>query len=257
MSRSMAADTQMSEPYTVEPETVEIGWLLAPGEATFVYDAPRPVEIDPPPGLEEDAASLRADATTQFFEVPCPFDLHIRLRPDEKGVPRLVDGAPKSSRQRQNVLRAHVTLMGQSRWRDPKRPLVQIGAPWRFVTDAQVQMTQLPAIGHYYDPPLPGLMIGGRFPIHLWPRSLMWAFDWWEPQKDVVIRRGEPWFYLRFETERPNCRIEMVEAEMTPELTEFCKGLDGVTNYVNQTFKLFKIAQERRPSTLLKKKVRL
>ena len=250
------SETAPTKPPADRPETVEIGWLLSPGEATFVYDAPRPVEIAPPPGLEDDGAVLCGDATTQFFEVPCPFDLHVRLARDANGKLKLIDAAPESSRQRHNVLRAHVTLMGQSRWRDPKRPLLQIGAPWRFVTDAQVQMTQLPAIGHYYDPPLPGLMIGGRFPIHLWPRSLMWAFDWWEPQKELVLKRGDPWFYLRFETERPNCRIAMVEAEMTPELTEFCKGLDGVTNYVNQTFKLFKTAQERRPPTLLKRKER-
>ena len=43
---------------------------------------------------------------------------------------------------------------------------------------------------------------------------------------------------------------------MTDELREFCQGLDGVTNYVNQSFQLFQTAHERRPSKLLKKKER-
>ena len=117
-------------------------------------------------------------------------------------------------------------------------------------------MTQTPPFNHYRDPPWPGLEIGGRFPIHVWPRSLMWAFDWWDPSKDLILKRGEPWFYVRFETDNPRRPVRLVEAEMTPELREYCNGLDGITNYVNQTFQLFDAAEQRRPKTLLKKKVR-
>ena len=82
----------------------------------------------------------------------------------------------------------------------------------------------------------------------------MWAFDWHDPSKDLIIRRGEPWFYVRFETMDPSRPIRLIEAEDTPELREYCNGLDSVTNYVNQTYQLFAVAEERRPKTLLKKK---
>ncbi len=58
------------------------------------------------------------------------------------------------------------------------------------------------------------------------------------------------------ETMDPSRHIRLVEAEVTPELREFCEGLDQVNNYVGQTFSLFKVARERRPKTLLVKRNR-
>ena len=124
------------------------------------------------------------------------------------------------------------------------------------VGDRVVMIVSKRGYATFRDPPMPGLVIGGRFPIHIWPRSLMWAFDWHDPTKDLVLKRGEPWFYLRFEANDPSRPVRLVEAEMTPELREYCQGLDGVTNYVNQSYQLFKTAEERRPTTLLKKKER-
>jgi hypothetical protein len=132
--------------------------------------------------------------------------------------------------------------------------VVQISAPYRFLADEQVWMSQMPAFGYYRKDPLPGLMLGGRFPIHIWPRSLMWAFEWHDLSKPLILRRGEPWFYVRFEAADPSRPVRLVEAQMTPELREYCSGLDGVTNYVNQTYQLFSVAQERRPPKLLTKK---
>src|SRR5262245_15276755 len=99
-------------------------------------------------------------------------------------------------------------------------------------------------------------MIGGRLPIHIWPRHMMWAFEWMDPSQDLILRRGEPWFYVRFETQDPSRPVRLIEAEMTPELREHLNGLTGVTNYVNRTFSLFGTARERRPKTLLVPKSR-
>ena len=46
----------------------------------------------------------------------------------------------------------------------------------------------------------------------------------------------------------------MVEAERTPELDEYLELVTGAVNYVNQTFSLFKAAEERRPARLLSPK---
>ena len=40
---------------------------------------------------------------------------------------------------------------------------------------------------------------------------------------------------------------------MTPELRQFCSGLDGVVHYVNRTFSLFGVARSRRPATLMRR----
>jgi hypothetical protein len=114
-------------------------------------------------------------------------------------------------------------------------------------------MTQLPPFLHYRDPALPGVMIGGRMPIDVWPRVLMWAFEWFDTSKDLILRRGEPWFYTRFELPNPSQRVRLVEAQLTPELKQYFNGLNGVANYVKQTFSLFSIARQRRPKQLLVK----
>jgi hypothetical protein len=79
----------------------------------------------------------------------------------------------------------------------------------------------------------------------------MWAFEWHEPAKDLVLRRGEPLFYVQFEGTDPARPVQVVEAERTAELQAYMETLSGVVNYVNQTFSLFKAAEAARPKKLL------
>jgi hypothetical protein len=95
------------------------------------------------------------------------------------------------------------------------------------------------------------VVFGGRFATHIWPRILLWAFEWFDTSKDLVLKRGEPWFYVFLECSNPARQIRLVRASMSPELREYLNSIDGVTNYVNQTFSLYNRAIERRPSRLL------
>jgi hypothetical protein len=112
-------------------------------------------------------------------------------------------------------------------------------------------MTQIDAFMSYRKDQLPGTIFGGRFPINVWRRPLMWAFEWRDISKDIILKRGEPWFYVTFETQNPDRPIQMVEAERTPELKSYMEQISGAVNYVNQTFSLFKEAEKRRPAKLL------
>ena len=69
-----------------------------------------------------------------------------------------------------------------------------------------------------------------------------------------MIHRGDPWFYLNFETEDPSRHVKLMEAEMTDDLRTYTNGMRGVTNYVSRTFSLFNTARARRPRALLKPK---
>ena len=84
----------------------------------------------------------------------------------------------------------------------------------------------------------------------------MWAFEWYDMTTPLVIKRGEPWFYLNFETNDITRRVRLIEADMTPALSEYLSGLMGVTNYVSRTYSLFRTAEERRPKVLLAPKQR-
>ena len=238
---------------------VEVGWLIDAPQATLIYDAPRPVS-DSRPAAESAKALANCPAVlgleARLFRIDCPVDLRLRLRNLATPRPVLVNSLGERSPVSRAALDRMVTLMPRERWRHPERPVLQVSAPWRFIADEPVWLSQLPPYCHHREQPLPGIMVGGRFPIQLWPRSLMWAFEWHDTDRDLVLNRGEPWFYVSFETLQPERLVRLVEAEMTDDLREYCRGLDGVTAYVNQTFDLFRTAAARRPATLLRRRRR-
>jgi hypothetical protein len=238
----------------------EVGWVIDPSrEATFIWDAPH--KLSQAEGHTTHAKGLSncpamTDHEARLFEVTCPIDIKLRFFRDAQGNPSMasLDGDQSSIRPQQ--FSQMVMAVHPNEWRHPQRPLIQVMTPLLFVADEPVWLTQLPAFYHRASPPLPGVMVGGRFPVHIWPRELVWAFEWQDVKSDLIIRRGDPWFYVSFETEDPAGRVRLVEGEMTEELRAHTNGMRGVTNYVSKTFSLFHTAAARRPAKLLKPKAR-
>ena len=77
---------------------------------------------------------------------------------------------------------------------------MQVSPPYAVIADEPVYATRPSAFMHYNPKPMPGTIFGGRFAINNWPRPLMWAFEWHDPSQDLIIKRGQPWFYVQFET---------------------------------------------------------
>ncbi len=231
-----------------------VGWFLTQDKGAVLYDPPERVAIRPPNRGHAKSAS-RCPAVIQlesrYFMVKCPFDLHIGFQRDDKGRAVLVNRAGAASPVRTAKLNEVLTLVNEAEWRFPDRPTVQLQLPYCFIADEMAYVTQLDAFAHYRPTPLPGTIFGGRFPVSLWPRPLMWAFEWHEPAKDLILRRGDPLFYVQFEGMDPSRPVQVVEAERTPELLAYLEKLSGVVNYVNQTFGLFKAAEALRPERLL------
>ncbi len=238
---------------------VDVGWVLDADKALFVWEEPRRLlRSDPPPAHAKAVSFCPAvlDHEARMFEVPCPIDVKLGFRFDDKGMPSLINLDSDQSAIRPRYLNDMLAILNRKEWRHPDRPIIQLITPYIFLADEPVYMTQTPPFTHFHMNQWPGVMIGGRLPIHIWPRPMMWAFEWFEPAKPLVLRRGEAWFYVRFETNDPSRPVRLFEAEMTPELREYKAGLSAVANYVNRTFSLFKTAESRRPKTLLKRKKR-
>ena len=197
------------------------------------------------------------DHESRIFQVTCPIDIQLRIKIDEKTMRPVVRAQQaiwrRSGRKRSSQM---VHLVAAKEWRHPDRPMIQITTPYLFLADEPVYMTQLPPFAYFQNPNLPGLIIGGRLPIHIWPRPMMWAFEWYDTNRELIVRRGEPWFYVRFETHDPSRPVRLFEADLTSELKEYLSGLSSVTNYVNRTFSLFETAKSRRPKILLVPKKR-
>jgi len=247
------------EPQAAEraARTAEVGWLLDSNEAKFLWGTPKRVRT-----MERNAEHAKAlnncpgylDYESRMFEVPCPVDLRVKFVRNLQGRMELVLPEGDASGVRASALSNLLMISPPNEWRHPDRPLIQLFTPYVFVADEPVWMTQLPPMQFFQADPWPGLMIGGRLPIHIWPRTMMWAFEWWDISRELVLKRGDPWFYVAFETSDPSRPVRLVEAELTPELAEYRKGMSGVTNYVNRTYSLFRTAEERRPERLLKAK---
>lgn len=238
---------------------VEVGWIIDTQKAGFIWASPGPItrhESDLKHAKSVGYCPAVIDYEARFFEVTCPFDIEIRFITGPDGRPGIMPLGGDMSSIRASHLNEMLSIMPPKEWRHPSRPVLQFRTPYLCVTDETVYITQMPPVCHYANPPWPGILLGGRFPLRDWPRHLMWAFEWHDINKPLIIKRGEPWFYLRFETEDPSRPVRLIEAEMTPALVEHISGMKAVTNYVKQTYSLFNAARARRPKTLLTPKNR-
>ncbi|MDO5647732.1 hypothetical protein [Paracoccus sp. (in: a-proteobacteria)] len=251
--------TVQRDPDDPKSAPLTVGWLRATDKGGVLYDPPERVIFRAPNRSHAKSAS-RCPAVialeSRYFMVKCPFDLHIGFTRDEQGRAVLVNRAGQAGAVRTNKLNEVLSLVAEQEWRYPDRPTVQLTLPYIFVADELVYMTQLDAFAHYRRQPLPGTIFGGRFPINLWPRQIMWAFEWHEPERDLILRRGDPLFYVQFEGDNPERAVQLVQAERTPELESYIEHVAGAVNYVNQTFSLFKAAEAARPAQLVTPKSR-
>ncbi len=233
---------------------VVVGWLRDPDKGGVLYDPPERVifrDVNRKHAKSAGRCPAVINLESRYFMVRCPFDMAIGFARDQDGRAALVNRAGAASPIRTNKLNDVLSLVGEAEWRYPDRPTVQLKLPYVFIADEPVYLTQLDAFAHYRKAPLPGTIFGGRFPINVWPRPLMWAFEWHEPEKDLVLRRGDPLFYVQFEADGPERPVQLVEAEHTPELAGYLEHITGAVNYVNQTFSLFKAAEAARPAKLV------
>ena len=235
----------------------EVGWMIDTDKASLIWDPPRPYlrKMPKPNSIKSvQVCPAAIDFDARHFVVTCPVDLHLKIKLSDKEPPALINAAGQQSTVRPKHLNQLVHLIAQSEWRDPEKPIVQISTPYIFLSDDIAYINQLPPYLDYIDPAWPGTLIAGRFPVHIWPRHLMWAFEWNDTSKDLILKRGDPWFYARFDTDDPTRPVRLVEAQATPEVRSYIDSITGVTNYVNRTFSLFDRAKARRPKQLLVKK---
>jgi hypothetical protein len=230
-----------TESRTAAPSrVVEVGWVMTGVAGGLAWEAPRKF-------VRNDNASTHAksvafcpaviDHEARLFEIVCPADIEIAFRRDSNQPELAVSAADPAAAP---LIAQVFALAPQTEWRHPERPLLQAATPYVFVADEPVFVTQFPPFSFYRSPALPGIGIGGRMPIDGLPHALIWPFEWHDTKRSVALRKGEPLFYVRFETIDPSRPVRFVEGELTPELNA-CLS-DG--------------AKSRRPKQLLAPKKR-
>lgn len=256
LSRFFTKSAAADEPAAAEEErrsrSYEVGWLFASDKTSIIWGTPEPMR-EPSQSASPKSVGV-CPAVIEFdrrhFVIPCPIDVHLRLTITPDGKMNITNMQMQGA-VRPGALNQMVISMPQPEWRHPERPVIQILTPYLFVSDDPIYINQFPTFLHYTNAPRPGVQLCGRYPIDVWPRPLMWAFEWHDTSKDLILKRGEPWFYVRFEGPDPSVQVRLIEAQMTAELQSYVESITDVTNYVNRTFSLFKTARERRPDKLL------
>lgn len=235
------------------PIHVDIGYCLAEPGAGFAYQPPRTVVSGRtrPLGARavQNCPAVNA-LERQLVEVPSPVALRLSLV--NKGGELGLRFNPAGTFARPEVLNRLLTVERPERWRDPKKPVLQLKLPFFFVTDEPCWAVILPP---FLAPSMrrwPGTMVAGRYPVRDWPQSLSWALEWDALDGELVIRQGEPLAYAMFEFDAPNKRPRLVEAELTAELAEHRAGMDGVHHLTDRIEELWAGARARRPARLLK-----
>ena len=233
---------------------VRVGWLLNEKRSGVVYYPPegiRSVEVNRTHAKSASRCPAIINMESRYFLIRVPYDLHLRFARDKDGQPGLRNMTGDASPVRSNVLSKKLHLTAESEWRYADRPTVQIALPYLFIADEPVYITQLSAFMHYTKRPNPGTIFGGRFAITNWPRPLMWAFEWHDTSQDIILKRGQPWFYVQFETLPQDRSVSLIEAELTQDVQDFMDHTSAAVNYVNQSFSLFKDAGKARPEKLV------
>ncbi len=233
---------------------VQVGWFLNTTKGGVIYDPPerfRGAEKNRTHAKSASRCPAVINMESRYFVINCPFDLNLAFVRDSDGKPGLRNLNGEKSGIRAKKLREKVHITAEQEWRYPGVPTIQVETPYVFIADEPVYASQVSCFMHYRREPLPGTLFGGRFPINVWPRPLMWAFEWHDTDKPLSIKRGDPWFYVGLETMPQDRSVVLTEVERTPELLDYMDHISGAVNYVNQTFSLFEAAEARRPKTLL------
>ena len=234
---------------------VTVGWMLNERKAGIVYYPPervRSTDLSKRHAKSASRCPAVINLESRYFVIRCPFDLNIGFARDDKGKAVLRNLSGEASTIRASKLGEKLHVTSEAEWRRPDVPTIQLALPYVFLADEPVYMSQVAPFMHFQKDPLPGTIFGGRFPIHVWPRPIMWAFEWHDITRPIKVARGEPLFYVLFETNPQDRGVVMVEAEETAALKDYMELISGAVNYVNQTFSLFEMAEERRPAVLVR-----
>ena len=233
---------------------VQVGWFLnqrKAGYRVFPPERVRSADMNRTHAKSASRCPAVINMESRYFMVRCPFDLNLGFTRDKDGKPAVRNLNGDMSGIRGNKLREKLHITAEHEWRYPGVPTIQLELPYVFIADEPVYMSQVAPFLHYSKTPLPGTIFGGRFPINVWPRPLMWAFEWADIEKPLKVNRGDPLFYCTFEVVPQDRSVVVSEVEVTEELTDYMDLISGAVNYVNQTFSLFEAAEARRPAKLV------
>lgn len=229
-----------------------VGYVLTAAHGGFAFQPPRTVfstRTRPLGSRSIQNCPAVNGIERQIVEIPSPIGLRLSLIEGAEGPEIAVQ--PSGTFAEGEKIAEMLSVEAAERWRHPRRPIIRLTLPFCLVTDEPCMVSVLPP---FLGPGLrrwPGVMIAGRYPLWLWPQNAEWIFEWDRPAEELLIKQGEPLLYLLFEFNAPEKRPKLVEAEMTPALDDYRRGMDGVEHFTTDLESVWEMARARRPERLL------
>lgn len=232
----------------------QVGWFLPRSlEARAIWYDPAPYTWEPG-NSRHSPLFQHCPAYQKFAEnlyvIRCPFDLHLRCQITEDGCELAVgDEASIKGPELARLIKVHP----RSEWREPDKPLFQMMLNYYFISDSSVILRYLsPLTTTYFSPPLPGLVLQGAWDIRSWVRPVNFVFEWWDIERELVIKRGRPILHvLLTDTARGN-KVSLIEAEETDDVIAMARRVQNVNSYIRNVMSVLPEMTRRRPRKLLK-----
>lgn len=175
--------------HSLEPVKVDIGWFIEERQGKFVFYKPGSLfrsRSKPLSNRAVQACPAINELEREYFVIKNPFDIHLRClkRGNEYDLHIVEDG----TRIDDDLVAQFIFLMAPQFWREESCPVIQIKVPYFFLSDTPCYMSMIAPYMSKNMVKWPGVFIGGRLPIHIWPRILNWAFEWTNLEEDLILR---------------------------------------------------------------------
>lgn len=251
---------------------IDIGWINTlesellqkyegPGYAMspyFAYDPEPYKRIPTNKKTSHKKFFTHCPANVQFnqnmYVIRAPLDVELEVaKMNDQG---MWDCQPKDGKWKlsPDALKKYVMFEGFPDARvDVDKPHLQIRTPYTFYADEPVTMQLLPVVNTYEFNP-PGICICGEFDIHAWHRPVQWGFEWWDTNKPLIIKRGQPLYYVKFVVHKdPTEKVRLVRLKANENTTKPILRANNVSHFMGRTFDLFNIAKKYRPKKFITK----
>lgn len=129
-------------------------------------------------------------------------------------------------------------------------PLISLMYSYLFVADEPVWIETYPAFLHGEVENT--RFVNGGFNIYNWQRPVDFSFEVLDDKKPIIIKRGQPLFYVRFISNKLNDDFKLQEIEWTDELLKLYKRCSPQNWVEGLSWKLMKAGNRHRPKKLIK-----
>jgi hypothetical protein len=199
-----------------EKSTCEVAWALAGETDKLPWSGVQPFTRNLPKSNSAKSVQVcpaAVDFDARYYVANCPLDLKLEYiaSSNDQGEPKVLINGNKGSNF---GLDKRITLLSMSQWRNSARPLLSVQTPWVFMSDDPVYINIFPPFMHFATPGLPGLVLNQRASLEQSPLNISWIFEWHEPSKPILIKKGDPWIYVHFEGNDPSRRVRLLQAEL-------------------------------------------